>query len=86
MVKAEEDLTTCTEQRRTLREKINAMAHQYRSAEKALSQLELQLAKIQMEVWTFLDRVCVDNDKKRKDMQFFTPSCLGTILTGRGFE
>ena len=48
--KAEEDLMTCTKQRRALREKIDAAVNQYRTAEKSLSQLELQSAKIRMEV------------------------------------
>ena len=48
--KAEEDLMTCTKQRRALREKINAAVNQYRTAEKSLSQLKLQSAKIRMEV------------------------------------
>ena len=48
--KAEEDLITCRQQRRALREKIDAAVNQYRTAEKSLSQLELQSAKIRMEV------------------------------------
>ena len=54
IAKAEDDLTTCMERGRDLREKINAATHQYRSAEKVLTQLELQLAKIRMEVCALL--------------------------------
>ncbi|MCO5547330.1 hypothetical protein L7F22_000778 [Adiantum nelumboides] len=50
MCKAEEELATLTEQRKALREKIDASVQQYRTAEKAISQLELHLAKVQMEI------------------------------------
>lgn len=48
--KAEEELLTLTKQRKDLRERLDAAVQQYKTAEKNVSQLELQFAKIQMEV------------------------------------
>eukprot|EP00250_Pteridium_aquilinum_P018347 c24044_g1_i1 orf=299-4012(-) len=48
--KAEEELATLTEQRKDLRARLDAAVQQYKNAEKTVTQLELQLAKVQMEV------------------------------------
>lgn len=50
IAKAGEDLGTLSEQRQDLRKRIDASVQQYRNAEKAMSQLDLQIAKVQMEV------------------------------------